>query len=200
MSKPSKKRSPRPAPRAWALTVHLPCTSLRGWAGRVQCGPCEPGEPWPDCDVSRAKDLCLVCARGTAGGVTRWSWLACEHCRSVEKSLQGWLGMRVLPLGRHSLLNGVALQVAEATDEQAAAFAVQFEGLSLGWDLMCEWGRAEARRLADTLVDSGSDVPLEVWQRTFRPSPTASLDAYERILQTPLPGLRERLSSGGAPR
>ncbi len=122
----------RPAPRrAWEFTVHVPCARLRGWAGQVQGCPCEPSEPWPNCDVSRAQDLCLVCARGTAGGTTRWSWLACGSCRAVEKA-RGWLGMRVLPLGRHSILNGVALRVAEASSEQADAFAVAFEGLRLG--------------------------------------------------------------------
>lgn len=186
----------RAAARPWQLTVHLPCARLRGWAGQVQGCPCEPSEPWPDCDVSRAQDLCLVCARGTAGGTTRWSWLACEHCRTVEKALQGWLGIRILPLGRHSLLNGVALRVAQASSEEADAFAVAFEGLSLGWDTLFEWGDAEARRLADALVDADPDVPLRVWQTTCPPSLTASIDAYERILGTPLPDtLREQLLS-----
>ena len=70
------------------LTVHLPCVHLRGWADRVQGCPCEPADSWPGCDASRALDLCLVAARGTAGGVTRWSWLACTHCRSVDRALQ----------------------------------------------------------------------------------------------------------------
>jgi hypothetical protein len=114
----------------------------------------------------------------------------------VEQALRGWLGIRVLPLGRHSLLNGVGLRVAEASAEQADAFAVQFEGLSLGWDTLFDWGHAEARRLADALVDDAPDVPLTKWQRAYPPSLAASVDAYERILRTPLPdALRERLVS-----
>lgn len=71
-----------------------------------------------------------------------------------------------------------------------------FEGLSLGWDSLFEWGDAEARRLADALVDADPDVPLRVWQTTCPPSLTASIDAYERILGTPLPDtLREQLLS-----
>jgi len=160
----------------------------------VQGCPCEPSEPWPDCDVSRAKDLCLVCARGTAGGTTRWSWLACGNCRAVEKGLQEWLGIRVLPLGRHSIMNGVALRVAQASQEEADAFAVRFEGLSLGWDGLYDWGHAEARRLADAVVHGKPDVPLMVWQRTYPATVTASVDAYERFLGTPLPdGLKTQL-------
>ncbi len=188
-------------PRPWELSVHLPCARLRGWAGRRQGCPCEPSEPWPDCDVSRAQDLCLVCARGTAGGTTRWSWLACASCRSVEKALQDWLGIRVLPLGRHSLMNGVGLRVAEASEGEVDAFAVRLEGLGLGWDRLFDWGAAEARRLADSLVGVGPDLPLAAWQAAFPPSTTASLDAYERILETPLPALlRARLIEPGEQR
>ena len=188
MSDPSTRRQP------WRFAVHLPCARLRGWAGRVQGCPCEPSEPWPSCDVSRALDLCLVCARGTAGGTTRWSWLACTHCRAVDRALRDWLGMRVLPLGRHSIMNGVGLRVAEASQDDVDAFAVRFEGLGLGWDRLYVWGAAEARRLADRLVDTGPEVPLERWQADFPPSVSASLDAYERLLDTPLPAaLRTQL-------
>jgi hypothetical protein len=44
-------------------------------------------------------------------------------------------------------------------------------------------------------------VPLDVWQRQFRPSLTASIDAYERILDTPLPPkLCERVRRTGSQR
>lgn len=184
--------------RPWQLTVHLPCARLRGWAGRVQGCPCEPSEPWPGCDVSRALDLCSVCARGTAGGVTRWAWLGCTSCRSVERSLQDWLGIRVLPLGRHSIMNGVGLRVAGASEAEAEAFAVRFQGLGLGWERLSAWGHAEARRLADGLDGAGPDVALEAWQEACPPSLAASVDAYQRILGTPLPSaLLDRLPETG---
>ena len=195
MADPLQPTTPRPAGREWALTVHLPCVRLRGWAGRPQGCPCEPSEPWPDCDVSRALDLCLVCARGTAGGTSRWSWLACGRCRAVETALRDWLGIRVLPLGRHSLMNGVGVR-STASSEQAAAFAVRFEGLGLGWSRLDDWGTAEARRLADALDEPGPDVPLERWQVAFPPSVTSSIDAYARVLGTPLPTSVQALVAG----
>ena len=180
------------------LTVHLPCAQVRGLTLHgVQGCPCAPTPKWEGCDVSRAVDLCVVCARGTAGGVTRWSWLGCTSCRSVEKALQGWLGMGVLPLGRHSIMNGIGLRVTEATSEEVDAFAVQFEGLTVGWQQMSVWGRAEVGRLADALPDTGPDAPLELWQRTFSPSWAASVDAYERLLETPLPPTLGPSRAGG---
>jgi hypothetical protein len=105
--------------------------------------------------------------------------------------------MRVLPLGRHSIMNGIALGVAEAAPHDVEAFGVRFEGLSLGWDRLFEWGDEEARRLAAEVIDLGPDVPLDVWQRRFPPSLRASVDAYERILDTPLPpDLHQRARAG----
>lgn len=171
------------------LTVHLPCARVRGGTkyGLQGC-PCQPAPRWEGCDVSRAVDLCAVCARGTAGGVSRWAWLGCASCRSVEKALQGWLGMRVLPLGRHSIMNGTGLRVAEATSEEVDAFAVHLDGLSVGWDRLSAWGKAEVGRLAGELPHPDPDVPLPMWQQTFTPSWRSSVDAYERLLSTPLPG------------
>ncbi len=170
------------------LGVHLPCAWVRGATsyGRQGC-PCDPAEPWRGCDVSRAVDLCEVCARGTAGGTTRFSWLGCQSCRAVEKALQEALGVRVLPLGRHSIMNGVALRVAQAPASDVAAFAVDFEGLAGSWHRLSEWGHAEARRLAATVDGESADVPLAEWEKRLPASLAASVDAYERFLQMPLP-------------
>ncbi len=181
------------------LSVHLACAWVRGVTsyGRQGC-PCDPTEPWPRCDVSRLVDLCEVCARGTAGGVTRFSWLACQSCRTVEKALQEALGVRVLPVGRHSLMNGVGLQVAQAPASEVAEFTVDFEGLAASWHRLSEWGRAEALRLAATVDGEDPDVPLATWQERFPASLASSVNAYERYLRMPLPDtVCERLLSDG---
>jgi len=177
-------------PKIEQLTVHLPCGSLRGgtFYGPQGC-PCAPTEPWPGCDVSRITDLCQVCARGTAGSVTRWSYLGCLHCRAVEHALQAWLGIRVLPLGRHSLMNGVGRRVASgpSTDADTDAFCQSFNALGLSWSRLREWGDAEVQRLASVAAFDVEEVPLDQWQRAFPVSAPASVDAYERFLQTKLP-------------
>lgn len=126
----------------------------------------------------------------TAGGVTRWSWLGCPACRSVELALQTWLGIPVLPLGRHSKMNGVGrrLAVAPATSRtDLDAFCQSLTALSLSWLRLAEWGVAEARRLATLHDFDAEDVSLHNWQRAFLASTPASVDAYERLLQTKIP-------------
>lgn len=145
--------------------------------------------------MSRVTDLCQVCARGLAGGVTRWSYLGCLHCRAVEHALQAWLGIRVLPLGRHSLMNGVGRRVVSGpstdadadTDADTEAFCQSFNALGLSWSRLSEWGDAEVQRLASLAAFDVEDVPLDQWQRAFPVSAAASVDAYERFLQTKLP-------------
>lgn len=175
-----------------ALELHLPCLSLHGETpyGRQSCR-CEPQEKWPGCHVSRAADLCALCARGLAGGVVRWSWLACDDCRTVERALSGWLGIPVLPLGRHSVMNGVILADDAPSEVDKEEFAAALTGLARGWARLKNWGHAEAMGLACRLATDDEQVRVEAWQRRFAPSARASVDAIERLLETPLPeGLR----------
>jgi hypothetical protein len=109
----------------------------------------------------------------------------------VEHALQAWLGIRVLPLGRHSLMNGVGRRVVSGpstdADADTEAFCQSFNALGLSWSRLSEWGDAEVRRLASLAAFDVEDVPLDHWQRAFPVSAAASVDAYERFLQTKLP-------------
>ena len=67
-------------------------------------------EKWVGCDVSRQFDLCIICFRATAGGTSRWSWLACDDCRAVNDSIGSRWGFRPFALGRHSLMNGIGVR------------------------------------------------------------------------------------------
>ncbi len=73
------------------LCVHIPCGHLRGPVdGRWQsCRDEDSPERWKGYDVSSEKDLCIICFRATAGGTSRWSWLACADCRRVNAAIAG---------------------------------------------------------------------------------------------------------------
>ena len=174
------------------LSVHVTCGRLRGPLPRVhpespihwQSCRCED-EPqtWPGCDVSREKDLCIVCVRATAGGTSRWSWLACEDCRSVNAALGKAWGRAPLALGRHSIMNGISVQggqspeVTAAQIERLARFARDQRQLD-------DWQAAEFRRLASGF-DPQADVALSEWQRRWPPGREASRDAVSRIVGLP---------------
>ena len=177
--------------RITTLSVHIPCGGLRGplragnFAPWQSCPDEDSPERWEGCDVSRERDLCIVCFRGTAGGVSRWAWLGCEDCRAINTALQQAWGYRPLALGRHSLMNGVGvrggapLEVRERQVTRLVAFA-------RGDGRLRDWRRQEYRRLAAEF-DPLADIPLRVWQEQWPPGRGASADAVARLLDRELP-------------
>ena len=171
--------------RITELSVHIPCGGLRGPVhGRWQsCRDEDSPERWEGCDVSSEKELCIICFRATAGGTSRWSWLACADCRRVNASiasLQSKYGDRPFALGRHSLMNGIGVRGGappEVQEEQIARLAA----FAKGDDRLREWRRREYSRLASRF-DPLADIPLRVWQAEWPPGLEASVNAFAGLL------------------
>jgi hypothetical protein len=182
--------------RITELSVHIPCGWLRGPVPRISKWPHLQGhwqscpdedspEKWLGCDVSRALDLCIICFRATAGGHTRWSWLACHDCLAVHTELESAWGFRPFALGRHSLMNGIGVRggaPAEVQQEQIARL-VKF---AKGDGRLRKWREDEYSRLASRFDPLG-DIPLRVWQQEWVPSLGASWDAFSRLIGVELP-------------
>jgi hypothetical protein len=164
------------------LSVHIPCGGLRGpLNGRWQsCRDEDSPETWEGCDVCREKDLCIICFRATAGGTSRWSWLACTNCLRVNKSIAQEYGERPFALGRHSLMNRIGVRggAPREVQEKQIARLVEF---AKGDDRLRDWRRREYSRLASRF-DPLADVPLRLWQTEWPPSLEASVDAFARLL------------------
>ena len=137
------------------------------------------------CDVSRERDLCIICFRETAGGTSRWAWLACEHCRAVNTTIESARGIRPFALGRHSLMNRIGVRGGASTEvvEEQIARLVAF---AKGDARLQEWRRQEYSRLAG-IFESEADVPLNVWQQQWPPSRSVSADAFSRLTGIELP-------------
>lgn len=174
--------------RITELSVHIPCGGLRGpqrsW--RWQSCRCEDHpQKWQGSDVSRARDLCIICFRDTAGGPSRWAWEACEHCREVNIAIQRRSGVRPFALGRHSLMNGIGIRGGmpeDVVDEQILKL-VEF---ARGNSRLHAWRDTEYPRLAGSF-DPLADIPLSAWQEQWVPSLEASWDAFSRLIGFSLP-------------
>ncbi len=177
--------------RITELSVHIPCGRLRGPVRRRLYQPPGPlrwqschhednPETWEGADVSRDHDLCIVCFRATAGGRSRWSWLACPDCRAVNEAIQARTGVRPFALGRHSLMNGVGVRL-NAPPEVIGAQVDRLLAFARGDARLRLWKQAEYRRLADAL-DPSDDVPLAQWQLQWPPGRHVSWDAFTRLL------------------
>ena len=180
--------------RITELSVHIPCGGLRGPLQRrnpyhpelpvrwQSCRHEDNPEVWRDADVSRDHDLCIICFRATAGGRSRWSWLACEDCRAVNEAIQARTGVRPFALGRHSLMNGIGMRVTELP-EVAAAQRDRLVRFIRGDSRLQHWQQTEYRRLA-AAFDPLADIPLTRWQLQWPPGRAVSGDAFSRLLES----------------
>jgi hypothetical protein len=173
--------------RVTTLSVHIPCGFLRGPVqGRWQsCSDEDSPERWEGCDVSRARDLCIVCFKGTAGGVSRWAWSGCEHCLAINIALEEQWGVRPLALGRHSLMNGIGVRGGAPPEIQKRQIARLAE-FARGDERLRDWRRQEYGRLA-AAFDPLADIPLAAWQEQWPAGRRASADAFSRLLGRELP-------------
>jgi hypothetical protein len=183
--------------RLTELCVHIPCGGIRGplqqksryhpWLP-VQWQSCrdeDSPQKWPGCDVSEEYALCIVCFRGTAGGRSRWAWLACEDCLSINGALEELWGFRPLALGRHSLMNGIGIRSGSPPDVVAEQ-TLRLTKFAKGHTNLREWRAAEYPRLAAPF-DPLADVPLREWQQQWPPSRRASVAAFSGVLDLELP-------------
>jgi hypothetical protein len=188
--------------RITELSVHVPCGGLRGplqgkglgyrglpvrWQS---CWDEDFPEEWEGCDVSREDDLCIICFRATAGGRSRWAWLACADCRAANKALESAWGFRPFALGRHSLMNGIGVRGGSPPDVQDAQIA-RLAAFLRGDGRLREWKTQEYSRLASRFDPLG-DIPLRVWQQEWVPGRSASWDAFSRLTGIELPGRSNR--------
>ena len=123
--------------------------------------------------------LCDVCARGTAGGTSRWSWNACKCCIGVNVNTQKQLGFS-LPLGRHSIMNGVSVPISAVGDELAESTEalIAFVAKSVA---ISDWGLLQARELFESVPEWAKEthIPIAVWQKKFKASKEKSLAAFQ---------------------
>lgn len=167
--------------RITELSVHVRCGHLRGpvtvdGQRRWQSCRCEANpQVWADCDVSRAYDLCLLCARVEVVGLALWPWLICWVCHTVneEKYTSRW-GLRSFWLEQHVPLEGHGIYWATNGRDSSG------ESSSLVGDVE-SWRTQEVARLA--VIFAQQDIPLELWREQWPRGRAASTRVIERLIE-----------------
>jgi hypothetical protein len=97
----------------------------------------------------------------------------------VNANTQKQLGFS-LPLGRHSIMNGVSVPVSAVGDELAAGAdaLVAFIARSVA---ISDWGLLQARELYESVPEWAKEthVPIALWQKKFKASKEKSLGAFQ---------------------
>lgn len=114
-------------------------------------------------DFARWIELCRTCGLRTVSSGSRWSSFHCSRCRPRVVALNGLVGRCVVPVGRHSLMNGVSLSDPVGRNPVAfVAFADQLAAFfSSTVDLEAWAGRVVLDHLRVLGFDPGADVVLD---------------------------------------
>ena len=149
----------------------------------------EPRVVFPTLDVDGYSGwLCKVCLRSVEPDLQPWSWFGCEHCRAVDRRVGGVFGAkRFLPLGQHSMMNGLGLRPDETSGAKVVAFHDQLTAMNRGWGSLHQWRKERAAELTwilrAILGDDINEIPLSVWTETMDPGPQASAREYRDLLR-----------------
>jgi hypothetical protein len=172
------------------------CFALRGpffdahnGCERVQRCGCEPHDPlWNAYDYNCIAELCHCCAWRTVGSGSKWSPFFCEPCKRPIWAYNQAAGLAVVPIGRHSIMNNVALSVENAKTRRARrAFANTLPGWIEGTRRLWRYQRATVARIVGSIDTTGATMPLAQYierARRDRPSTTEAFAAVLRAVMT----------------
>lgn len=135
-------------------------------------GTCEyAGESWhepmaglppPAGDFPTEFELCYCCAAIVIPSGSKFSSFYCDACRDMVQRFNASAGRVLLPLGRHSIMNRIALRDPVRADDAARQeFVASTMALFDRIGRLCEWRRVVVSdRVARCTSEGGPHLPL----------------------------------------
>lgn len=161
-----------PEPVTGSLRICGTCLRLRGpvphsESGAEQLCRCTPRElrlqqaPWGG-DHNTHAELCRCCGLRLLPSGSRFSVWFCDYCKPLITTLNRQLGRYLVPIGRHSIMAGVAVRPAEAGFTAAAELLADTTvEMVAGIGATEEWARTVVARNLEVLgFEPGTDVYL----------------------------------------
>jgi hypothetical protein len=107
---------------------------------------CHKQQKWPGLDFNEHTCLCYCCMREKLRSGSRWSVWFCQECRDCVLTLNRRIGIALIPIGRHSLMNAVGLRGEDAGDPaEVKAFVVRLDDFFGRVNDLHEWRRVKLR-------------------------------------------------------
>jgi hypothetical protein len=178
---------------AGRLVICHRCRGLKGSVpGRAdgarqlcECTPVEVRRAQPrwDGDFNTYAELCCCCGLVLLRSGSRWSAWFCEPCKKSVVALNQSAGRCLVPIGRHSLMNGVAARPSQlASDTGVRTFADQLSAFFDTFDSLEAWARTivESNLIALGL-DADRDVRLGDYLDAIERSSLSRSAAFEAL-------------------
>jgi len=165
-----------------SLYLHVSCLDLTSIGSGLQRCSCEPRHESRTEDCPNGFHLCYLCGTSLAGGYSRWSWEVCKSCLRANEEFSQESDWKI-PVGRHSVMNGIAIPIKADTKTLALGSDALLEFIDQAGRLQ-EWGESEVRALLEEepKLKKLRFISVELWQKTHRPHPERSRDALKRFL------------------
>jgi len=99
---------------------------------------------WTYYDYNRRYETCYCCGLHIIECGSKWSLFHCPHCKSKIIQLNKAVGQCVIPIGRHSIMNGFALSgsdLSENRDKAIESFVQAQNRTAILIELACNYRR-----------------------------------------------------------
>lgn len=178
-----------------ALAVCGTCGEVKGplpaeWGRAQQLCSCASAEqrraqPKYGSDFACWVELCYCCGLYTVSSGSRWSPFHCrEYCSGHARALNDRAGHCLVPMGRHSLMNGIVLpEPRRRSDAEIDAFANQLKSLFSRVEQHKERAKATVlTNLACLGFERGEDVLLDDYLARARRSQLSPERAFRALV------------------
>lgn len=178
---------------ATEMVVCGTCGEVRGlwregseeWPEYRQGCKCVPGdtEPWPRVDFQTRVELCYVCGAEALPSGSRFSQYLCSECKQPVIQLNKDYGRCIIPIGRHSIMNGLFYNAESARlGVSVAQFAVELQDFAGTHGELVRWRR---RQVIANLKACGlarqPEVPLEEYLAACKALPVDKEEAFAGV-------------------
>jgi hypothetical protein len=141
-------------------------------------------ERWPGFDYNTVAELCRCCALEAVKSGSRWSVWFCRPCLERVSDLNHGAGRCVVPIGRHSVMNGVFYRPEGAINPVAvSAFADQLGGFFRAVDATGGWRRRMVQaNLSAIGLPTDHWPPIAVYLKRTREAGLSREAAFETLV------------------
>ena len=143
------------------VVVCATCGRLRSDKPETRCW-CQPPNEELSAEARIPSRLCAICGLTIVGAVGRWTRLVCVPCMCDAQVLNQAAGRFVVPIGVHSLMNGVSIAADIDDDATIQRFVANLRIVSIGIAELQERGAAVVLNRCHDLggVAAGGVVPI----------------------------------------
>lgn len=113
---------------------------------KCKCGKGRTGDPvWAGHDFNEIVTLCYCCGQELLSSGSRFSLWFCEECKQLVIGLNTRYLKKIIPIGRHSMMNGYYVK-GNDTEKELDVFVENWNGLVNRMDVLFDWERSKIRR------------------------------------------------------